>query len=102
MVGKPSPRHRGRERLEQRGWRNRGPGGRKIGRGIISLRGMVCAIDTDADGDRGFVPAFALDQYAGKLLAAEQEVVRPFDRQQRRDVCSEAHDCIMHRQRCDE
>ena len=80
-----------------------GAGRGQIGRRVSRLCGMVDAVDADADGDGKFVGnALAFDQNAGKLSAAAENVVRPFQRQRSAQAGSEVEDRVMNRKRGDE
>ena len=69
---------------------------------MIGVRGVARTIDSDADSHRRYFASVALDQNACELPAAEQEIVRPFDRQFRLELGSQIRDGIMRRQRRDE
>ena len=97
------PEHLGRQRREQRLGGHRGAGRGKIGGRIVGVGGMADAIDADADDDAPAPsPALAFDQDAGELLAVEQQIVRPFDRELRPQRRRRFGDRVMDRERGDE
>ena len=92
--------HRGRQRRKQALGRGADAGRGKIGRRKFGPGRMMHAVDADADHDRR---PLALDQDAGELVAVDQEVVRPFQREPRRrgPECARSSG-VVQRQRRDE
>ena len=82
-LAKP-PQHGRGQCFEQIRSRDIGAGGFQVGHRIRRRRRMISAIDADADGDGQRVGGpLAFDQNAGKLGAAAENVVRPFQRERR-------------------
>jgi len=87
--------HRHRERDEQHFGHNHDAGGGEVDCGISSVWRVRGTIDADPDRDGKRRRAFAFDQNAGHLRGSDEQIVWPFQLQQRTDLRRAGRDAVM-------